>query len=502
MNFETTLYDILGVSSTATPEEIKKAFRKKSRLLHPDASGQDTTDMFQMVQKAYGVLSDEESRAEYDEHLENKNNPPAPEPEYEEPSWGEEEVWEDPVEEEEVWEEVVEDDSHDNEPYNYQDNPAAEDHINVENTDGFFAPERHIDMQRMSWYNRIPFTEEKLVPGLTTKTHTIIFWIAFGILALSASLPLLMLSAGAMDKSSAITLSSILAVLILPMLGQIIPFPWKMRYSKPSRIASIISLVASGLILLFLGWMMMASATSSLLESELLTMFSSIVFAAVVSAATIGGYISGRHIKINREGDAYTVSLRTAENNIYGLPGQLEDAIAKFGVDNVEAGIEGEKRTASILEQVATTIPSARVFHGLGFPGSQTADVDHGILVGNRLVLIDSKMWKENHYAWDQTGNITEIMPNGFRRQRITHFPAAVEKYNNMLPKVEVRGWILVHPRNGRDNKLSFDNRYARNTEIGNAEDAINEIGDWLLEGKKSQIVNRKTIRTLFNNMK
>lgn len=62
---ETKLYDILGVSSDASQEEIKKAYRKRARETHPDANGGKDGD-FAKVSEAYEILSDPEKRKEYD----------------------------------------------------------------------------------------------------------------------------------------------------------------------------------------------------------------------------------------------------------------------------------------------------------------------------------------------------------------------------------------------------------------------------------------------------
>lgn len=58
-------YQILGVSKTATEEEIKTAFRKLAHKYHPDKKGGDETK-FKEVSEAYSVLSDKKKRAEYD----------------------------------------------------------------------------------------------------------------------------------------------------------------------------------------------------------------------------------------------------------------------------------------------------------------------------------------------------------------------------------------------------------------------------------------------------
>lgn len=62
-------YKELGVSSSASADEIKKSYRKLARELHPDANPGDPTAeaRFKAVSEAYGVLSDPDKRKQYDE---------------------------------------------------------------------------------------------------------------------------------------------------------------------------------------------------------------------------------------------------------------------------------------------------------------------------------------------------------------------------------------------------------------------------------------------------
>lgn len=61
------LYDLLGISPLAIPEEIKVAHRKKAMLYHPDRNAAaDASTKFAEVQNAYEVLSNPTSRQQYD----------------------------------------------------------------------------------------------------------------------------------------------------------------------------------------------------------------------------------------------------------------------------------------------------------------------------------------------------------------------------------------------------------------------------------------------------
>jgi len=57
-------YKVLGVSASATSDEIKSAYRKLAMKHHPDRGGDPAK--FQEIQEAYATLSDDQKRAEYD----------------------------------------------------------------------------------------------------------------------------------------------------------------------------------------------------------------------------------------------------------------------------------------------------------------------------------------------------------------------------------------------------------------------------------------------------
>ena len=61
-------YEVLGVSKTASEQEIKSAFRKKAKEFHPDLNKDDpnAAEKFKEAQEAYSVLSDESKRKMYE----------------------------------------------------------------------------------------------------------------------------------------------------------------------------------------------------------------------------------------------------------------------------------------------------------------------------------------------------------------------------------------------------------------------------------------------------
>jgi curved DNA-binding protein len=72
----TDYYKILGLSKSATEEDIKKAYRKLARKLHPDLNpnDKDAHKKFQQINEANEVLSDPEKRKKYDQYGEDWKN--------------------------------------------------------------------------------------------------------------------------------------------------------------------------------------------------------------------------------------------------------------------------------------------------------------------------------------------------------------------------------------------------------------------------------------------
>ena len=70
-------YTILGVNKTATPQEIKRTYRKLARKCHPDLNpgDKDAEAKFKDLNQANEVLSDPEKRQKYDQFGQHWNQP-------------------------------------------------------------------------------------------------------------------------------------------------------------------------------------------------------------------------------------------------------------------------------------------------------------------------------------------------------------------------------------------------------------------------------------------
>lgn len=64
-----TYYQLLGLSPTASEEDVRRAYRQRSKLYHPDTTelpAEKAAEQFQTIKEAYAVLSNAEARRHYD----------------------------------------------------------------------------------------------------------------------------------------------------------------------------------------------------------------------------------------------------------------------------------------------------------------------------------------------------------------------------------------------------------------------------------------------------
>ena len=71
-------YEILGVSTTASQQEIKKRYRRLALKLHPDRNPNDkiSEDAFKEITEAYGILSNPQKRSRYDKRADSSSSRP------------------------------------------------------------------------------------------------------------------------------------------------------------------------------------------------------------------------------------------------------------------------------------------------------------------------------------------------------------------------------------------------------------------------------------------
>ncbi|NUT95856.1 MAG: DnaJ domain-containing protein [Saccharothrix sp.] len=153
-----------------------------------------------------------------------------------------------------------------------------------------------------------------------------------------------------------------------------------------------------------------------------------------------------------------------------------------------------ERITADVLSRYLTRLPGARIFHGLAWPDSVFADVDHAVLCGRRLVLIESKAWLPGHYTAEDDGTLWR---NGHPfRGGGTRLPRSLALYRKLLPWLDIRTVLLVYP--SRAGEVTADDVDVLVPPMTPAQ-FVEEIGDWLAE--EPATVDREAYRVLLGRV-
>lgn len=91
-------------------------------------------------------------------------------------------------------------------------------------------------------------------------------------------------------------------------------------------------------------------------------------------------------------GYLYGDTLADPGQRIFGTPGGSLNS-AGFDASSTSAGIDGERRVGSVLDKIANDNRGVFVFHSFKLPGHY-GDIDHVMLIGKTVVVIDTKNWK------------------------------------------------------------------------------------------------------------
>lgn len=455
MNKTITHYDILEVSPDATKEEIRKAYKEGIKITHPDRHGGKGGHLFILIEEAWRVLGNDELRAQYDAALRAEEGAGAGTVHEEdvEPDWGQEDTWE---------EDLPIDDSE----------PAysAPEHAEYD-VSGTFVPQPRFSVANTSWANNDLLQQpEVFLPS--KKKWVLPVSLTAALIAVFAAFFLL-----AREEIGLVSLA-----FMVPSLWLV---PYAILHQKATRLNTFAPFFAFGGSILAFGWFNAVDTP----KLQLFLMLSLLGVAFVGLPAVVSWHWHKYLLHRRKLKDSFT--MEEANIKVLGRPGEgLVEALDKFGRQNVDLGVLGEQMTGDVLEGLLT-IPGVRIIHGLRFPGSDKADVDHAVVYGDKVALVDSKMWKPGKYSWNNRGEV--VKNTGYRDlETITHFPTAVEKYAQLLPNAQVAGFILIHPN--EKGSISVDNTYsnaASHVALGTAQLALDSIGSWFVHGSKENIVDR-----------
>lgn len=171
----------------------------------------------------------------------------------------------------------------------------------------------------------------------------------------------------------------------------------------------------------------------------------------------------------------------------YGRPGELTAAGS--------SGAVGSHVAADAL-WLLTALPGARLFHGLrGRSGGP--HVDHAVVCGRRVALVQSRHWPPGAYGWT---------PHGVLIRDGRHFPGgdvraheALVTYRTLLgERTEVRGYVLVAPTSSAPVPPC---RGPEGVLAGGPQAVVEDIGGWFLDSGEVDVVDRRLLLRVYDKL-
>lgn len=434
-----SLYDVLGVSPSASTAEIKAAYRKRARKTHPDVAGEDMSGVFLMVQHAHEVLSDPARRAAYDNSGGDGGEAPAEDPP---PRSRKDSAPRDWVAGEQV-------------PQSVYSGPL---------------PRQGHDLGRMPWLDDFRDVERSAVQVSRAGLPRWLFWILAGV------------SAAGILVMAQLSISVGFAVLVAAtgVLGII----WSRRVPRRSAIA--------------LGFFTVGTIVYWSVLSSGVWIVAALVSVVLVAALWWAVYeIAVREPRrVSRKDIPEGFYWGEPGANLAG--GQ-----SPFGLDRTLDGIEGERLTAAEIGYFLGSIPGVRLVNSLEFPDAAGADVDHAVVCGRRVAFIDSKAWKPASYAMVSDQDAIRVGEGDRWKYFPAHMPTAVARYRHELSRwnwsgAEVRGYIVVHPKSVEGRLCLVNDGAGGTVELVTAPELIQKLGAWFSEDEEqARTVDRRLLSFL-----
>lgn len=407
-----TYYSLLGVAHDATPEEIKSAYRRLAKSLHPDRNGGNshTSHLFTAVQTAYDTLRDPERRRKYDSSLLTDYALGSQSTNVDDINWDDDEF-----DSGEEWDVA----------------PVAVD------IDPSWLSSEFDSSSRKRWalYRNISVGVFLLaLVGLG-----VFSFFKYGIWAVAG-----------------------VALLSLFFKKYITRAKGKASWIVGTVIASLISIYA---------------------------------FVDVVLDDPVGGGTALDRALVWLVFGLVAAGAGFVLNRWYGLPPKqrVYNFLSEHASDTTHA-------TAQNLEKFAH-FPGAVVVSGLRtYADGEPFYIDHAIVCGRKVAIVNSVSLDEGRYSWDRSGvGICKHDSMGERfygRSEIPKSVSALLKNLSSVKQKDVQAWTLVH-----GNNVSFEASPQGVAPFARAHEGIEEIGQWFLSDNNVEKTHRKYVEELWKHV-
>ncbi|MBC9705244.1 MAG: DnaJ domain-containing protein [Enterococcus sp.] len=430
------LYEILGVSEEATQEDIKFSYRKLSRRYHPDMTGDSEGHFFKMLAEAHETLSDPDKRAAYDASLHNEAPP--------------------------VWEKTSEE---------YETPSMA----SVSREQVGIPAATPIDWDGVKWKHQEYSSKEKVVLPKPFQAKSLAF-ATLGVLILipsfifSIQLPFF--------KGFPIGLIAGLLIIIFGFrLGQL------RLDEKWFGVSAGIAIIAHAVYSVMLGG---ENTGNGLISAALMTLSAASIIYAYLC------YV--KWVRISQGRGLLSMSAKQLKNSKRWV--STGRTIHPGGEADQRTNMVAEKRTERFAQELLT-IPGTRMFSGVLHPTSSWERVQHVLINGNKVYLVDSLMLPGGKYYWLDNDTISAVKPAGYEYDVAVGTPTAIREFRHQFREAEVKAGIVLYSLDGQEIEL-LDSISSDDVELLTQQDFIETAGDWFSEGKTG-VINRGLVSGIAN---
>lgn len=511
-----TYYEVLGVEPTVPVDAIRSAFRKKSRQYHPDMPNkpENAEEMSRELGRISGILMRESSRIEYNREigLDADGHPmpssslpsPAEFPDFidsdddapAEVEYHAEETFKPAIPQGNTEKPRIQrpqsqsprpQTTRRTEERPQSQRPVVREEYDLHSVD----PLSLVNPSKLSWKQKDTEKKKERVvmthPGrkemsLMTLGYVAIMLVAVALVALPVKIGI---------------------VTVLPALALLVTMGMGLHWIFTQNQISIKYVVSTAVTLISLYYVSQMAKTPELLATwkailvGIMTLGSTYLVMLAAKKRALAEWVK------SQRGPILIKNKQLLQGQIWGEVGQVGDA-ENFSDRNKELGVMGEEFTAEIARYLLD-IPGTKVFHCLKFPTQNShADVDHAIVNGNKVALIDSKMWAGAAYSWSDGEHVQKTVLGSNRRtsNHKVNFPFAVEQYaNNAFYEADVRGWMVLYSNDGRSTKV--DNSQAKWVRMVTPQRMVEEIGAWFNETPETVgVINKGLISAVIKNLK
>lgn len=138
------------------------------------------------------------------------------------------------------------------------------------------------------------------------------------------------------------------------------------------------------------------------------------------------------------------------KQNVFGTAGNALTT-SDFSDKNIELGIKGEKKTANVLNALASECSDLYIFHSVKWVNNPTYDIDHIAYYKGNVVFLDSKFWGNGVHEIDEN---SFVYKDGVNRNMQIHLNTALQDYNNAVSFNRADVWIVVQGNNDAGIKI------------------------------------------------